>query len=67
MSVRKGELVGILGRVGAGKVRRSVEINRICTDLLQSSLLAAIIGGMVRRDGEVNVYGSVAYAPQNPW
>ncbi|KAF8957433.1 multidrug resistance-associated ABC transporter [Flammula alnicola] len=51
LSVRKGELVGILGRVGAGK----------------SSLLSAIIGEMTRREGEVVVTGSVAYAPQNPW
>ncbi|CAA7267383.1 unnamed protein product [Cyclocybe aegerita] len=51
LSVRKGELVGILGRVGAGK----------------SSLLSAIIGDMICLDGEVVVCGSIAYAPQNPW
>ncbi|TFY83303.1 hypothetical protein EWM64_g713 [Hericium alpestre] len=51
LTVRKGELVGILGRVGAGK----------------TSLLSAIIGDMYRADGEFRVYGTIAYAPQNPW
>ncbi|KAI0352362.1 metal resistance protein YCF1 [Trametes cingulata] len=51
LTVRKGELVGILGRVGAGK----------------TSLLSAIIGEMLRSDGEVKVMGSISYAPQNPW
>lgn len=50
-TVNKGELVGILGRVGAGK----------------TSLLSAIIGDMTRREGEVVLSGSVSYAPQNPW
>ncbi|KAI0272641.1 hypothetical protein BC834DRAFT_840866 [Gloeopeniophorella convolvens] len=48
---RKGELVGIVGRVGAGK----------------SSLLSAIIGDMRRIEGKVSLSGTVAYAPQNPW
>ncbi|PPQ65474.1 hypothetical protein CVT26_000114 [Gymnopilus dilepis] len=51
LKIKKGELVGILGRVGAGK----------------SSLLSAIIGEMRRLSGETVVYGSIAYAPQNPW
>ncbi|KAG5338421.1 hypothetical protein C0989_007305, partial [Termitomyces sp. Mn162] len=51
LSVKKSELVGVLGRVGAGK----------------TSLLSAIIGDMTRREGEVILRGSVAYAPQNPW
>lgn len=51
LTVRKGELLGILGRVGAGK----------------TSLLSAIIGDMTRREGEVVVNGTIAYAPQNPW
>ncbi|KAJ3500325.1 hypothetical protein NLJ89_g9851 [Agrocybe chaxingu] len=51
LAVKMGELVGILGRVGAGK----------------SSLLSAIIGDMTCLDGEVVVCGSIAYAPQNPW
>ncbi|KAI0080155.1 metal resistance protein YCF1 [Panus rudis PR-1116 ss-1] len=51
LSVKKGELVGVLGRVGAGK----------------SSLLSAIIGEMRRVEGEVILRGDVSYAPQNPW
>ncbi|KAF8638952.1 hypothetical protein AX16_010426 [Volvariella volvacea WC 439] len=51
LTLKKGELVGIFGRVGAGK----------------SSLLSAIIGDMIKREGEVTLYGSIAYAPQNPW
>ncbi|KAF8548045.1 P-loop containing nucleoside triphosphate hydrolase protein [Imleria badia] len=51
LTVRKGELVGILGRVGDGK----------------SSLLSAIIGDMRKIDGEVVLSGTVAYAAQNPW
>ncbi|KIK17829.1 hypothetical protein PISMIDRAFT_110603 [Pisolithus microcarpus 441] len=51
LTVRRGELVGVLGRVGAGK----------------SSLLSAIIGDMRKIEGEVTLYGSVSYAAQNPW
>ncbi|KAJ7767456.1 multidrug resistance-associated ABC transporter [Mycena maculata] len=49
--VRKGELMGVMGRVGAGK----------------TSLLSAIIGDMSRSEGKVTLYGTVSYAPQNPW
>ncbi|KAG0695819.1 P-loop containing nucleoside triphosphate hydrolase protein [Suillus ampliporus] len=51
LTVRKGELVGVLGRVGSGK----------------SSLLSAIIGDMRKTEGEVALFGNVAYAAQNPW
>ncbi|KAG8894385.1 hypothetical protein FRC00_009035, partial [Tulasnella sp. 408] len=51
LTVRKGELVGILGRVGSGK----------------TSLLSAIIGEMTKVDGKVELHGSVAYCAQNPW
>ncbi|KZT65750.1 multidrug resistance-associated ABC transporter [Daedalea quercina L-15889] len=51
LTVRKGELVGVLGRVGAGK----------------TSLLSSIFGEMIRTEGEVRLSGSVSYAPQNPW
>ncbi|KAG1888634.1 ABC transporter type 1, transmembrane domain-containing protein [Suillus subluteus] len=51
LTVRKGELVGVLGRVGNGK----------------SSLLSAIIGDMRKTEGEVALFGNVAYAAQNPW
>ncbi|KAJ7043446.1 P-loop containing nucleoside triphosphate hydrolase protein [Mycena alexandri] len=51
LTIRKGELTGIMGRVGAGK----------------TSLLSAIIGDMSRSEGKVTLFGSIAYAPQNPW
>ncbi|TFK44584.1 metal resistance protein YCF1 [Crucibulum laeve] len=51
LTIKKGELVGILGRVGAGK----------------TSLLSAIIGDMTRKEGKVVVSGAISYAPQNPW
>ncbi|CAE7095301.1 unnamed protein product [Rhizoctonia solani] len=51
LSVRKGELIGILGRVGSGK----------------TSLMSAVVGEMIRADGTVKVNGKIAYAPQNAW
>ncbi|CAK5273937.1 unnamed protein product [Mycena citricolor] len=48
---RAGQLTGVMGRVGAGK----------------TSLLSAIIGDMSRSEGKVKVFGTVSYAPQNPW
>lgn len=51
LSVKKGELVGVVGRVGSGK----------------SSLLSAILGEMTRMSGKVVLRGSVAYVSQNPW
>ncbi|KAH9935900.1 metal resistance protein YCF1 [Epithele typhae] len=51
LTVKKGELVGVLGRVGAGK----------------TSLLSAIIGEMRRSEGDVQLFGTISYAPQNPW
>ncbi|KAK0457645.1 P-loop containing nucleoside triphosphate hydrolase protein [Desarmillaria tabescens] len=51
LTVRKGELFGVLGKVGCGK----------------TSLLSAIIGDMIRTEGDLTVYGTVAYCPQNPW
>ncbi|KAF8595618.1 metal resistance protein YCF1 [Ceratobasidium sp. AG-I] len=51
LSLRKGDLVGVLGKVGCGK----------------TSLLSAIVGEMIRAEGMVDVRGKVAYAPQNAW
>ncbi|KAK7030741.1 P-loop containing nucleoside triphosphate hydrolase protein [Favolaschia claudopus] len=52
LTIRKGELMGVMGRVGAGK----------------TSLLSAIIGDMSRAEGRITLFsGSIAYAPQNPW
>ncbi|GAA5894971.1 uncharacterized protein JCM6883_002275 [Sporobolomyces salmoneus] len=51
LSVKKGELKSVVGRVGAGK----------------SSLLSAVLGEMNKLDGQVTVRGSVAYTAQQPW
>ncbi|QRV89229.1 ABC transporter transmembrane region [Ceratobasidium sp. AG-Ba] len=51
LTVRKGELIGVLGRVGCGK----------------TSLLSAVVGEMIREEGSVKVMGKIAYAPQNAW
>lgn len=51
LSARKGELTCIVGRVGAGK----------------SSLLEALLGGLWRSQGEVNVRGRIAYVAQQAW
>ncbi|KAM3726824.1 Multidrug resistance-associated protein [Dirofilaria immitis] len=49
--IKKGELVAIVGKVGSGK----------------SSLLSAILGEMDKLSGSIDVIGSIAYAPQQPW
>ncbi|SCV73559.1 BQ2448_7485 [Microbotryum intermedium] len=51
LSVKKGELLAVVGRVGSGK----------------SSLLSAILGEMTKIDGSVTVRGTVAYCAQQPW
>jgi ATP-binding cassette subfamily C (CFTR/MRP) protein 1 len=51
VTLKKGQLLGVLGRVGSGK----------------TSLLSAMIGDMHKSDGQVIISGNVAYAPQNPW
>jgi ABC-type multidrug transport system fused ATPase/permease subunit len=51
LSVKKGELIAVVGRVGAGK----------------SSLLSAVLGEMNKLDGQVTVRGTVAYTAQQPW
>ncbi|BGP53294.1 hypothetical protein JCM8202v2_000853 [Rhodotorula sphaerocarpa] len=51
LSVKRGELLAVVGRVGDGK----------------SSLLAAILGEMIKVDGRVTVRGTVAYCAQQPW
>ncbi len=50
-SVKPGELVAVVGRVGAGK----------------SSLFEAILGNMVQNEGQFSAGGRVSFVPQNPW
>ncbi|GIZ02574.1 multidrug resistance-associated protein 1, partial [Caerostris extrusa] len=49
--VPEGSLVAVVGQVGSGK----------------SSLLAALLGDMIKWCGKVNVKGSIAYVPQQAW
>jgi ATP-binding cassette subfamily C (CFTR/MRP) protein 1 len=51
LSVKKGELLAAIGRVGDGK----------------SSLLGALLGEMTRSEGKVTIRGDIAYFSQNSW
>lgn len=52
MKVPNGKLIAVVGSIGSGK----------------SSLLSALLGNMLKlTENEVNVNGSIAYAPQQPW
>ncbi|XP_073750487.1 ATP-binding cassette sub-family C member 4 isoform X2 [Callorhinus ursinus] len=50
-TVRPGELLAVIGPVGAGK----------------SSLLSAVLGELPRSQGLVSVHGRIAYVSQQPW
>ena len=51
LEIPKGEFVTIIGTVGCGK----------------SSLLAALLGNIKRVTGSSNLFGRVAYVPQQAW
>ncbi|ORX44613.1 multi drug resistance-associated protein MRP [Hesseltinella vesiculosa] len=51
LQVKKGDLVAVVGRVGAGK----------------SSLVSALLGDIHKDHGSVILRGSVAYVPQQAW
>ncbi|CAH0558003.1 unnamed protein product [Brassicogethes aeneus] len=51
LNLPKGELVGIIGLVGAGK----------------SSLLQTILGEIEVVDGSLDINGTISYASQEPW
>ncbi|KAM6180104.1 ATP-binding cassette sub-family C member 4 isoform 2-T2 [Erethizon dorsatum] len=50
-TTRPGELLAVIGPVGAGK----------------SSLLSAVLGELPPSQGLVNVHGKIAYVSQQPW
>lgn len=51
VDVRKGEIMGIMGRMGSGK----------------TSLLSGVVGEIIQTKGEVRLYDRIAYVPQTPW
>ncbi|KAI8384080.1 multi drug resistance-associated protein MRP [Blakeslea trispora] len=51
LSIQKGALAAVVGRVGSGK----------------STLVSALLGDNTKVSGEVVLRGNVAYVPQQPW
>lgn len=51
LTIRKGQLVAVVGAVGSGK----------------SSLVSALLGNMYLQSGSVAVKGSISYCDQSPW
>jgi ABC-type multidrug transport system fused ATPase/permease subunit len=51
ISIKKGQLVAVVGPVGCGK----------------TSLICGILGELHLKQGDVNLAGSIAYCPQQPW
>ncbi|KAG8160600.1 hypothetical protein JTE90_018799, partial [Oedothorax gibbosus] len=51
LNIPKGKLVAVIGPVGSGK----------------SSLLSAVLGEMCKKGGSIDIKGTVAYVPQQPW
>jgi ABC-type multidrug transport system fused ATPase/permease subunit len=51
LSVSRGQLIAVIGKVGSGK----------------SSLLNSLLGEMERIKGHIGMRGTVAYVPQQPW
>ena len=51
LTIRKGQLVAVVGAVGSGK----------------SSLVGAMLGNMYLHSGSVAVRGSISYCDQTPW
>lgn len=51
LSVKKGQLTAVVGRVGTGK----------------STLISSVLGDNFKSSGQVVVRGSIAFVPQQPW
>ncbi|XP_064455206.1 multidrug resistance-associated protein 1-like [Ornithodoros turicata] len=51
LTVKRGQLVAIVGQVGSGK----------------SSILSSVLGDLVLQEGAVGVNGSIAHVPQTAW
>ena len=51
MSLKRGEIMAVIGDVGAGK----------------SSVIAALLGQIKKTSGDIKVFGSTAFVPQEAW
>ena len=51
LTIKKGQLVAVVGQVGSGK----------------SSLISALLGDMEKLSGRVNTNGRIALVPQQAW
>ncbi len=51
LQIYQGSLVALVGMVGSGK----------------SSILAALLGEMIKVNGRVSISGKIAYVPQTAW
>ena len=68
MSIPRGNLIAVVGRVGSGKVLALVSCGQQSRLIEpQSSLLQGIIGEMRKLRGEFSFGGRVAYCPQTAW
>jgi ATP-binding cassette subfamily C (CFTR/MRP) protein 4 len=73
-SVKPGQLLGVIGPVGAGKVifqfprqPKSVYGLRIFGKMFKGSLLQCILRELPLTSGTLTVTGKVAYTSQEPW
>lgn len=73
----RGDLMAVIGPVGAGKVsntsqqKRSIFFCKLVNNFkqfrFQSSLLQAVLGELATTAGHLQVAGKVSYACQEPW
>lgn len=51
LKIKKGQLIGVVGKVGSGK----------------TSLLNSLLNELYLQNGSISLFGSIAYHQQNPW
>ena len=65
--VKSGELLGVVGSVGSGKVRKIILKSILLFSVLQSSLLMSILNELPLESGSIQVNGKVSFASQEAW